>query len=469
MTKTLGLLCLAIAAMLQPSVGLSQQQAIQWEPSLDNAQRLASQTNRLVLIYFCGPSCVYCRRMEAEVLSRPSVAASVNADFVAVKVVADHYPATARRYGITNLPTTVITTPQGQVLDSRPGFIRAEDYAARIAQVAADARRRNQTVVAQIQGGPSPQAADQAAGQSVAGQLAANALMQGQPGVTQANPNQLPPYQQVASPTASPAVDRPIVNQPATVQVPPPGQPPFVNMGVTNTPPPVNIPPLSPPTAVQTAPPGQPSIGVINPNSPSPNGVAPVPVPPNTYEPSQRPIPGPSISSVQPSPTLVQPPATANYALMPQQPAAGQPPTTITPPQNNVAPQPALHNPAFGLDGFCPVSLAEKQQWVRGDTRWGVNHRGRTYLFAGPEEQRRFFTDPDRYAPVALGNDIVLAAEQGQAVPGTREHGVFFGNRVYLFSSEASLDKFARNPNAYANRALEALRGGANPPRQQWR
>ena len=95
----------------------------------------------------------------------------------------------------------------------------------------------------------------------------------------------------------------------------------------------------------------------------------------------------------------------------------------------------------------------------------GAIHRGRTYLFAGPEEQRRFFTDPDRYAPVVSGNDVVLATEQGQAVPGTREHGVFYENRVYLFSSEASLDRFARNPGAYASQALEALRSGAYPGR----
>ena len=100
-----------------------------------------------------------------------------------------------------------------------------------------------------------------------------------------------------------------------------------------------------------------------------------------------------------------------------------------------------------------------------GDRRWGAVHRGRTYLFTGPEEQRRFFADPDRYAPAISGNDVVLAAEQGQPVPGMREHGVFFGNHVYLFASEATLDKFARNPNLYANQTLGAVRTGANAGR----
>ena len=153
-----------------------------------------------------------------------------------------------------------------------------------------------------------------------------------------------------------------------------------------------------------------------------------------------------------------------------------QPPTSpqyqermaVAPPQNNVTPHAPPGNPPLGLDGCCPVSLVEKQQWVAGDRRWGVNHRGRLYFFAGPEEQRRFFADPDRYAPVVSGNDIILAGE-GQVVPGRREYGVYYRNRVYLFSSEATRAKFEANPGPYANQALEALRAGAYHPGSQWR
>ena len=66
-----------------------------------------------------------------------------------------------------------------------------------------------------------------------------------------------------------------------------------------------------------------------------------------------------------------------------------------------------------------------------GDCRLGAIHRGRTYLFAGPDGSS-FLAAPDRYAPVASGNDIVLATDQGKVVPGT-EHGVFYENRIYLF------------------------------------
>ena len=98
-----------------------------------------------------------------------------------------------------------------------------------------------------------------------------------------------------------------------------------------------------------------------------------------------------------------------------------------------------------------------------------MNHRGLLYFFAGPEEQRRFFADPDRYAPAVSGSDIVLATA-GQVVPGRREFGVYYGGRVYLFSSEATRAKFEENPAPYASQALEALRAGAyHPGGSQWR
>ena len=100
----------------------------------------------------------------------------------------------------------------------------------------------------------------------------------------------------------------------------------------------------------------------------------------------------------------------------------------------------------FALDGYCPVQLTEKKVWTHGDTRWGAIHQGQTYLFAGPEEQKRFFADPDRFAPVNAGNDIVLAVEKKEAARGFRKHGVYYGGRVYLFAGDASMKKFQRQP-----------------------
>lgn len=128
-------------------------------------------------------------------------------------------------------------------------------------------------------------------------------------------------------------------------------------------------------------------------------------------------------------------------------------------------------NPPLGLDGYCPVQLSDDMyrnlpKWTLGDRRWGAIHRGRTYLFAGPEQQRRFLANPDRYAPMLSGNDVVMAVELGETVPGRREHGVLFSSNVYLFSSEASLEKFSKNPHHYARQILQAMRAGGSQRQQ---
>jgi YHS domain-containing protein len=113
--------------------------------------------------------------------------------------------------------------------------------------------------------------------------------------------------------------------------------------------------------------------------------------------------------------------------------------------------------PPLGLDGYCAVHLAERQEWTPGvpnDPRLGAIHRGRLYLFASPDCQQKFLADPDRYSPVLSGHDPVIFVERGQLVPGRREHGCFYGaegnRRIVLFADEASYQAFERNPLRYA-------------------
>jgi YHS domain-containing protein len=92
-----------------------------------------------------------------------------------------------------------------------------------------------------------------------------------------------------------------------------------------------------------------------------------------------------------------------------------------------------------------------------------VVHRGTVYLFVGPDEQKRFLADPDRYSPALSGNDPVVAFDQGRLVQGTRQYGTFFGDRIYLFSSGENLAKFAQNPEVARHYAQEVRQAEAPP------
>jgi len=152
MRKMHALLWVAVFWTSFPIVGYGQQ-AVRWEDTLENAQRLAGQSNRLVLIHFWAPWCSVCKQMEANVYTQPAVAAELAADYVAVKINADHFPATAQKYGVSALPTMVIIAPNGQMLDSMRGRIEAPQYVARLTQVATEVKRRSAAMYAQIPSG----------------------------------------------------------------------------------------------------------------------------------------------------------------------------------------------------------------------------------------------------------------------------------------------------------------------------
>ncbi len=133
---------------------------------------------------------------------------------------------------------------------------------------------------------------------------------------------------------------------------------------------------------------------------------------------------------------------------------------------------PALQAPPVGLDGYCPVDLMRVKsfgivdprdprfKYKPGDPRYGAVHRGRTYLFSGPAEQQEFLRTPDRFSPAMSGYDPVLFVEEGRQVDGTRKLGLYFGDRIYLFATKESQDKFKADMRRYAEVIYQAENSG---------
>ena len=211
------------------------------------------------------------------------------------------------------------------------------------------------------------------------------------------------------------------------------------------------------PASEQTA----PATAIASPQQPSAGGLATLTPAPND---------GTNTTNVLASMTSSQSALQAeSMPLRIENEFAQQPPVETTSPVDTTAPvattvqtepSPAAHAPteSFGFEGYCPVSLKQVGKWVKGDARWGMNHRGSVYLFAGENELRTFRSAPDVFSPVLSGIDPVLALDQQQAVRGKRAHGLQYEGRIYLFASEATLQVFEANPEGYDRRVLEATR-----------
>jgi YHS domain-containing protein len=156
----------------------------------------------------------------------------------------------------------------------------------------------------------------------------------------------------------------------------------------------------------------------------------------------------------KPTDPVTMPPARSTSPLAAAT-APAQPPAAPAAPAAAADPYGSM---PLGLEGYCPVTLAERGVWSEGRAQWGVRHRGRTYLFAGPEQQQAFLATPDRYAPALSGDDPVLAFEQGKSTPGRRAFGVTYQSRMYLFASPESRAAFTANPERYTSGVLLAER-----------
>jgi protein disulfide-isomerase len=183
------------------------------------------------------------------------------------------------------------------------------------------------------------------------------------------------------------------------------------------------------------------------------------PAAPPAVEPEKKSASSQFLAALQKPFTIFSKPKTDAAVTPPATPAPGS--AVAATPQPAAAPD-AYGSMPLGLEGYCPVSLIDKGTWVEGRAQWGARHRGRTYLFAGDEQQRAFLAAPDRYAPALSGDDPVLACDSGKQVAGQRRFGVTYQSRTYLFSSPETRTAFAANPQRYTTRVIIAERPAAS-------
>jgi thiol-disulfide isomerase/thioredoxin/YHS domain-containing protein len=380
--------------------GSTPSSGVDWQQDLESAKAMARQSGRLVLVHFWAPTCAPCMKLETAVFNQPGVANALQAQFVPVKINANEHPDTAQSLGITHLPTDVVMTAEGQVVGKTISPPTAVAYVTETTQLA----RRHTTRL----GGAFAQAA---AAAPVPSKL--NTAYAGL---------QIPP-------NTPAALDAQAVNwNPGSNAA---GTNPFAARTATAV------------TASATAAPPvlQPVAPVVQQPMPDPYGQVPqtsfeVATPPALQTPPRQ----------FANPYAMSPPAGA----MPQTPA-GAVATSSPSPQTVADPQASAPNATpIGFDGYCPVSMRTQWKWVPGDPRYGIVHRGRTYLMAGPAEQQQFWADPDRYSPALSGMDPVLAIDHGQQVPGKREHSIDYQKLFYMFASEATLQQFTSTPERYA-------------------
>jgi len=103
--------------------------AIKWVYDLDSAHKQSLATGKPMLIVCGGPWCVYCKKLEKEVLGHPTIARYINKTFIAVHLDSEKDQKAVQILEVKSLPTTVILSPDADLLGSVEGFVKPRDYA----------------------------------------------------------------------------------------------------------------------------------------------------------------------------------------------------------------------------------------------------------------------------------------------------------------------------------------------------
>lgn len=118
---------------------------------MEEAQYLAKKNGKKVLAYAVTSWCVYCKKMNENVLPKQAVIDSLNAYFYPVKIMLDSNDQMvfngqkltaeqfARRFNVRATPTTIFIDDDGKIMGQQPGYIPADMFSRLLSFMGSDA------------------------------------------------------------------------------------------------------------------------------------------------------------------------------------------------------------------------------------------------------------------------------------------------------------------------------------------
>ncbi|NOX55129.1 MAG: hypothetical protein GXP27_11980 [Planctomycetes bacterium] len=100
------------------------------------------------------------------------------------------------------------------------------------------------------------------------------------------------------------------------------------------------------------------------------------------------------------------------------------------------------------LRGYCPVAMLE-HRLIPAKKQFTSVFEGRVFHFSSARAKEAFDRDPQRFAPVLGGIDIVILRKTGQRVTGNCF--VPYNGRPYWFATKKNRDLFLANPERYVS------------------
>jgi len=136
-------------------------------------------------------------------------------------------------------------------------------------------------------------------------------------------------------------------------------------------------------------------------------------------------------------------------------------PTEVIEPTLEAAPAPKLESPSdrmsrikaraglSGLKGYCPVVLRDRRDLADATPEFSTVIDGKRYEVSSAEALQALEAEPEKYIPVARGNDLVHRALTGEDREGSLENAAWYQGRLYLFATTETMETFVAAPEAH--------------------
>lgn len=123
-----GLASLIAVTGVVAAAGFPRGETVNWQTNIYTAHRISQRSGKPMLVVFHADWCGYCKKLEKNTLGKPEIAGFVNGSFVPVHLDFDQEKRVAKILEVKSLPTTVVLSPDADLLGKLTGYVEPEQY-----------------------------------------------------------------------------------------------------------------------------------------------------------------------------------------------------------------------------------------------------------------------------------------------------------------------------------------------------
>jgi thioredoxin-related protein len=123
---------LAFSASPTPKNGHTAPAGVFDHKTVEEAWKVAIEKKKPLLVMFTSNNCTFCRKMIADTYSNQQVKEMLRGRTESVMAHSDNYASLIKKLGIRGYPSSLLISPEGEVLDFMEGYVDPQAFAKRV-------------------------------------------------------------------------------------------------------------------------------------------------------------------------------------------------------------------------------------------------------------------------------------------------------------------------------------------------